>query len=74
MKNKKKAYKSYKTTQKEKNWKKSEKIVKKVLTLPFLFDILTMQLRNNTQKKKNDLWKLSKTSTLRQLGLNNKTS
>ena len=55
MKNKKKAYKSYKTTQKEKNRKKSEKIVKKVLTLPFLFDILTMQLRNNTKKKKNDL-------------------
>ena len=35
--------------------KKSEKIVKKVLTLPFLFDILTMQLGNSTQKKKNDL-------------------
>lgn len=35
--------------------KKSEKIVKKLLTLSFLFDILTMQLGNNTQKRKNDL-------------------
>ena len=57
---------------KGKKFKKSEKNVKILLTLWFLFDILTMQLRNNTQKKKNDLWKLSKTSTLRQLGWNEK--